>query len=122
MKVLIAEYTAVHDPALAPEGKAMVSALKKSFEACGHTIVMPSGRDFDAEISRLAPECDYGLVIAPDEYLAKYTHTLELATHNIGSDSMPLPFVRANVSPPSFLRRSASMFRLKSQLTFRANV
>lgn len=87
MKVLIAEYTAVHDPALAPEGKAMVSALKKSFEACGHTIVMPSGRDFDAEISRLAPECDYGLVIAPDEYLAKYTHTLELATHNIGSDS-----------------------------------
>lgn len=87
MKVLIAEYTAVRDPFLAPEGKAMVSALKKSFEACGHTVVMPSGSDFDAEIDRLAPGCDYGLVIAPDEYLAKYTNTLELATHNIGSDS-----------------------------------
>ena len=87
MKVLIAEYTTVHDPFLAPEGKAMVSTLKKSFEACGHTIVTPTGSDFDAEIARLAPDCDYGLVIAPDELLGKYTHTLELATHNIGSDS-----------------------------------
>ena len=32
MKVLIAEYTTFHDPHLAPEGRAMVSALKKSFE------------------------------------------------------------------------------------------
>mgnify|MGYP000850976804 FL=1 len=87
MNVLIAEYTAVRNPFLAPEGKAMVSALKKSFEACGHSVVMPSGSDFDAEIARLAPDCDYGLVIAPDELLAKYTHTLELATHNLGSDS-----------------------------------
>lgn len=87
MTVLIAEYTAVRDPALAPEGKAMVAALKKSFEACGHTVVIPTGSDFDAEIARLAPDCEYGLVIAPDEVLAKYTHTLELATHNIGSDS-----------------------------------
>ena len=30
MKVLIAEYTTFHDPHLAPEGRAMVSALKKS--------------------------------------------------------------------------------------------
>ncbi|WP_319377790.1 ATP-grasp domain-containing protein [uncultured Methanocorpusculum sp.] len=87
MTVLIAEYTAVLDPALAPEGKAMVAALKKSFEACGHTAVMPTGSDFDSEIARLVPDCEYGLVIAPDEVLAKYTHTLELATHNIGSDS-----------------------------------
>lgn len=105
MKVLIAEYTTVRDPFLAPEGKAMVSALKKSFEACGHTVVMPSGSDFDAEIDRLAPGCDYGLVIAPDEYLAKYTNTLELATHNIGSDILQLQFVRANVFLRNFFRR-----------------
>lgn len=87
MKVLIAEYTASRDPTLAPEGKAMVSVLQESFERLGHTVVLPESGDFYAEIARLAPQCDYGLVIAPDEMLSKFTHTLELATHNIGSDS-----------------------------------
>ncbi|HJK49954.1 MAG TPA: ATP-grasp domain-containing protein [Methanocorpusculum sp.] len=87
MKVLIAEYTASRDPTLAPEGKAMVSVLQESFERLGHTVVLPESGDFDAEIARLAPQCDYGLVIATDEMLSKFTHTLELATHNIGSDS-----------------------------------
>ncbi|HJK49344.1 MAG TPA: ATP-grasp domain-containing protein [Methanocorpusculum sp.] len=87
MKVLIAEYTASRDPTLAPEGKAMVSVLQESFERLGHAVVLPESGDFDAEIARLAPQCDYGLVIAPDEMLSKFTHTLELATHNIGSDS-----------------------------------
>ena len=65
----------------------MVSVLQESFERLGHTVVLPESGDFDAEIARLAPQCDYGLVIAPDEMLSKFTHTLELATHNIGSDS-----------------------------------
>ena len=65
----------------------MVSALKKSFEKCGHEVILPQGGDFNAEIERLAPECDYGIVIAPDAMLSKFTHTLELATHNIGTDS-----------------------------------
>lgn len=90
MKVLIAEYTVANNPSLAPEGRAMVAALKKSFEALGHTVVQPQGKDFDLEIARLAPECEYGLVIAPDDLLSKFTHTLELATHNIGSDSMAI--------------------------------
>ena len=87
MLVLIAEYTAVHDPALAPEGKAMVTALQKSFERLGHTVIMPKSGDFNEEIARLAPQCDYGLVIAPDILLSRFTHTLELATHNLGADS-----------------------------------
>lgn len=87
MKVLIAEYATVHNPKLAPEGKAMVAVLRESFERSGHTVLMPASGDFDAEIARLAPQCDYGLVIAPDELLSGFTHTLELATHNIGSDS-----------------------------------
>ena len=88
MKVLIAEYTGFNDPYLAPEGKAMVEVLRTSFENCGYEVVMPSsGSDFNAEIARLAPECAYGIVIAPDALLSKFTHTLELATHNIGSDS-----------------------------------
>lgn len=87
MKVLIAEYTASRDSALAPEGKAMVSVLQESFERSGHTVLLPGSGDFDAEIARLAPQCDYGLVIAPDGLLSGFTHTLELATHNLGSDS-----------------------------------
>lgn len=86
-KVLLAEYTIFNDPYLAPEGKAMVSVLKKSFENCGYTVVMPKSGDFNSEIERLAPECDFGLVIAPDELLSRFTHTLEVATHNAGSDS-----------------------------------
>jgi predicted ATP-grasp superfamily ATP-dependent carboligase len=87
MKILIAEYTSVHDPALAGEGKAMVAVLHKSFENLGHTVIHPERGDFSSEIARLAPECDYGLVIAPDALLADFTHTLELATHNLGTDS-----------------------------------
>ena len=87
MKVLIAEYTASRDPTLAPEGKAMVSVLQESFERLGHTVVLPESGDFHAEIARPEPQVDYRLVIAPDEMLSKFTHTLELATHNIGSDS-----------------------------------
>lgn len=86
-KVLLAEYTVFNDPYLAPEGKAMTAVLKKSFENCGYTVVMPESGDFNSEIERLAPECEYGLVIAPDELLSKFTHTLEIATHNVGSDS-----------------------------------
>ena len=88
MKVLIAEYTVFNDPNLAPEGKAMVDALQKSFEAAGCEVVFPSaGSDFNSEIARLAPECEYSIVIAPDAMLSKFTHTAELVSHNLGSDS-----------------------------------
>ena len=88
MKVLIAEYTVFNDPALAPEGRAMVDVLKKSFEACGYEVVQPeAGADFNDEIARLAPDCAYSLIISPDAMLAKFTHTAELVSHNIGSDS-----------------------------------
>ena len=91
MKVLIAEYTMFHEPALSPEGRAMVSVLKKSFENCGHTVVLPeAGSDFNMEIERLAPECDYGLVIAPDAMLSKFSFTMDRNTHNIGTESMPV--------------------------------
>ncbi|HJJ42017.1 MAG TPA: ATP-grasp domain-containing protein [Methanocorpusculum sp.] len=86
-KVLIAEYTIFSDPSLSAEGEAMLSSLKKSFENCGYEVVSPEDGNFNSEIERLAPECDYGLVIAPDHLLSKFTHTLELATHNLGSDS-----------------------------------
>lgn len=91
MKVLIAEYTMFHEPSLSPEGKAMVSALKKSFENCGLTVVLPdASSDFNMEIERLARDCDYGIVIAPDAMLSKFSFTMDRNTHNIGSESMPV--------------------------------
>ena len=88
MKVLLAEYTASRDPSLAPEGAAMLDILKKSFTACGYEVVLPGPGDFFAEISRLAPECDMGLVIAPDHMLAKCTLPVEQYSHNLGCGSM----------------------------------
>jgi len=91
MKVLIAEYTSFSGSDLSSEGKAMVSALKKSFEKCGYTVVLPKfGGDFNTEIERLAPDCDYGLVIAPDALLSKFSFTMDRNTHNVGTESMPV--------------------------------
>ena len=88
MKVLLAEYATAHAPALAPEGAAMLDVLKKSFTRCGYEIEMPGAGDFGAEIERLAPLCDMGLVIAPDHLLSRYTMILEQHTHNIGCGAM----------------------------------
>ena len=88
MKVLLAEYTVAHDPSLAREGAAMLSVLRASFERCGYDVVTPGSGDFGEEIVRLAPDCDMGLVIAPDHILSKYTFLLEQSTHNLGCGFM----------------------------------
>jgi predicted ATP-grasp superfamily ATP-dependent carboligase len=88
MKALVAEYAVSHDPSLAPEGAAMLSVLSKSFVRCGYEVVTPGTGDFGAEIVRLAPSCDVGLVIAPDHLMSRSTMLLEQHTHNIGCGSM----------------------------------
>jgi len=88
MKALLAEYSVFHDPALAPEGEAMLKVLTESFERCGHEVVSPRAGDFEEELRVLAPECDFGLVIAPDHLLARFTRIVEERTHNIGCGSM----------------------------------
>jgi predicted ATP-grasp superfamily ATP-dependent carboligase len=88
MKAFLAEYTVCNEPELAAEGAAMLSVLQQSFEASGYEVVSPEGTDFAGEIRRLAPECDVGLVIAPDHLLFRFTHLLEQFTHNIGCGSM----------------------------------
>lgn len=90
MKVLLAEYTVSRDPSLADEGAAMLSILKTSFEHCGYEVVLPGPGDFGDEISRLAPGCDMGLVIAPDQLLSRYTFLLEQVTHNLGCGFMTI--------------------------------
>jgi predicted ATP-grasp superfamily ATP-dependent carboligase len=91
MKILIAEYTMAHDPALAPEGRAMVRTLVESFQRTGFDVVMPEpGGDFGDEIRRLAPECNEALVIAPDQILARYTKIVEDLSRNIGCNSLSI--------------------------------
>jgi predicted ATP-grasp superfamily ATP-dependent carboligase len=88
MKVLLAEYTTVHDPALAHEGRAMLDVLSASFRRLGYTVLHAGTGDFGEEIGRLAPGCEMGLVIAPDHLLARYTQILEEHTRNLGCGFM----------------------------------
>jgi predicted ATP-grasp superfamily ATP-dependent carboligase len=88
MKVFLAEYTVFHDPLLAPEGKAMWDTLEQSFIRCGYEVISPEQGDLAEEIARLAPQCDMGLIIAPDSLLTRYTTILEQHTHNLGCGSM----------------------------------
>ncbi|NLV26389.1 MAG: ATP-grasp domain-containing protein [Methanomicrobiales archaeon] len=88
MNILLAEYAVSHDPALAPEGRAMLDILTSSFLKSGHTVHSPTeGKDFNEEIIRLGKLCDEGLVIAPDHLLARYNKQLEDVTRNIGCNS-----------------------------------
>jgi predicted ATP-grasp superfamily ATP-dependent carboligase len=89
MKAFLAEYASLaDDPEIAAEGAAMRDVIRRSFQSCGYEVVMPTSSDLDAEIRRLAPGCDVGLVIAPDHLLAGFTRTLEGICHNIGCGSM----------------------------------
>ncbi|MDD1652998.1 MAG: ATP-grasp domain-containing protein [Methanomicrobiales archaeon] len=88
MRVLLAEYARFHDPALAAEGKAMIRVLTDSFRRCGHDVILPAKGDFAAELERLAPSADAGLVIAPDHLMEEYTRILEEHTRNLGCGSM----------------------------------
>ncbi len=90
MKVLLAEYSTAHDPALASEGRAMLDVLTASFQRSGFDVVLPNDGDFSDEIERLAPVCDMGLVIAPDHLLSTFTMILEQHTHNLGCGFMTI--------------------------------
>jgi tyramine---L-glutamate ligase len=105
MKVLLAEYTSANDPALAHEGNAMLHVLKSSFERCGYEIVLCGPGDFAAEIERLAPTCDMGLVIAPDHLLSRFTMILEQHTHNIGCGFMTIALCANKVRTAKILSR-----------------
>ena len=88
MLALLAEYTVFHNPALAPEGKAMLSVLKESFLRSGYDVITPESGDFEAELRRLSPLADVGLVIAPDHLMGKYSKILEDNCHSIGCGSL----------------------------------
>jgi len=104
MKVLLAEYATAHDAALAPEGAAMLTVLKQSFERCGYDVRLPGDGEFGDEIERIAPSCDMGLVIAPDHQLARYTQILEQHTHNLGCGFVTVALCANKVQTEKILR------------------
>jgi tyramine---L-glutamate ligase len=106
MKVLLAEYTTAHDPVFAHEGRTMLSVLRGSFERCGYEVVLPDNSDFSGEIERLAPVCDMGLVIAPDEMLSKFTMILEQHTHNLGCGFMSVALCANKVQTRKILAQN----------------
>ena len=105
MKVLLAEYTTAHDPVLAHEGAAMAGVLKASFERCGYEVILPGAGDFATEIGQLAPRCEMGLVIAPDQLLSKFTMILEQHTHNLGCGFMTVALCANKVQTRKILRQ-----------------
>jgi predicted ATP-grasp superfamily ATP-dependent carboligase len=105
MKALLAEYTTFHEPDLAPEGAAMLRVLSESFGHIGYEVVTPGSGDFNRELERLAPECDVGLVIAPDPLLFGFTRILEEFTRNIGCSSLVTAVCADKVRTGEILRR-----------------
>lgn len=83
----------------------MLHVLEDSFRRCGYEIDTPGTGDFGAEIERLAPECDMGLVIAPDHLLSRYTMILEQHTHNIGCGAMNAALCANKVRTAQILRK-----------------
>ena len=87
MKVLLAEYATAHDPVLAQRVGQCLVCSRQSFERCGYEVVLPGEGDFAAEIERLAPACDMGLVIAPDHLLSQFTRSLSSTRTTSAADS-----------------------------------
>ncbi|MDD1665990.1 MAG: ATP-grasp domain-containing protein [Methanomicrobiales archaeon] len=105
MKALLAEYTTFHEPGLAPEGAAMLRVLSESFGHIGYEVVTPESGDLNRELERLAPDCDVGLVIAPDHLLFGFTRILEELTRNIGCSSLVTAVCADKVRTGAILRR-----------------
>ncbi|WP_174591363.1 ATP-grasp domain-containing protein [Methanocella conradii] len=86
MKILLAEYSVCAGlEALAVEGRAMLDTLKRSFEAAGCTVSVPT--DFQESLLELSRKCDCFLLIAPDALLDKYTAMIEGKCINLGSSA-----------------------------------
>jgi predicted ATP-grasp superfamily ATP-dependent carboligase len=86
MKILLAEYSACAGmEALAAEGLAMLGTLRRSFEAAGCQVLVPS--DFEGDLLERSRECDCFLLIAPDALLGQYIAALEKYCINLGCPS-----------------------------------
>ncbi|MHC1635670.1 MAG: ATP-grasp domain-containing protein, partial [Candidatus Methanospirareceae archaeon] len=93
MRILIAEYAVgtsseQRSEILLAEGKAMLEALKRSFEKIGNEVIYPIGeKDFEGAVEKLSRGSDAAIVIAPDEMLYEVTKIVESNTVNLGCPS-----------------------------------
>jgi len=89
---MVAEYASVAAPHFAPEGYAMLKALRDGFSRIGCAVRSPSYKKrtkdhFFYEVETLSKICEAGLVIAPDDLLYALTVIVERNTLNLGCSS-----------------------------------
>lgn len=87
MRILVAEYaTALNLKYFLAQGRAMLQALVWNFEQLGHQVIQPTPgiSCLESWIESNAPECDAGLIIAPDQELSRLVEILEKHTLNLG--------------------------------------
>jgi predicted ATP-grasp superfamily ATP-dependent carboligase len=68
--------------------------------------MLPGEGDFREELIRLAPECDYALVIAPDKLLAKFIGAIEMKVHHIGCGSINIAICANKIKTAEILRKN----------------
>lgn len=88
MKVFLAELASVETrfpEEIERQGRAMLTALESGARRAGHEPVVPEeGSTLEEAVEELAPECDRGLVVAPDDILADYVRLLRQHTRDLG--------------------------------------
>lgn len=87
MKVFLAELASLErgfPEEIVEQGEAMLRTLVAGVERAGHDAVVPGGTDLAAAIREESGDCDYGLVIAPDEVLPRYVELLRDRTEDLG--------------------------------------
>lgn len=88
MKIFLAELASVETgfpEEIERQGRAMLDALASGAKRAGHEPVVPEkGGELEDAIEELAPDCDRGLVVAPDEPLPDYVRLLRKYTRDLG--------------------------------------
>lgn len=87
MKIFIAELATTEDGfpgEIERQGRAMLTALRRGIRRAGADPVTPDADTLEEAIENEAPNCDAGLVIAPDDLLADYTRLLRKHTDDLG--------------------------------------
>ncbi|MBS1263567.1 MAG: Tyramine--L-glutamate ligase [Methanonatronarchaeales archaeon] len=88
MRVFLAELASVETRfpgEIERQGRAMLDALASGARRAGHEPVVPEkGGTLEEAVEELAPGCDRGLVVAPDDLLADHVTLLREHTRDLG--------------------------------------
>ncbi|HXY88818.1 MAG TPA: ATP-grasp domain-containing protein [Candidatus Acidoferrales bacterium] len=109
---MVAEYASVAASHFAPEGCAMLKALRDGFSRIGCSVRSPSYKKrtkdhFFDEVESLSKICEAGLVIAPDDLLYELTVIVERNTLNLGCSSKAVKICADKLATSEILARAS---------------